>query len=71
MKFTPVFFNQSIADSALSAAATDFLTELGQKPWHLLCTSKPIMRVNDDVEMYFQLKHSVLSVETRFARRLT
>jgi hypothetical protein len=71
MKFTPAFFNQSIADSAVSAAATDFLTELGPKPWHLLCTSKPIMRVSDDVEMYFQLKHLELSAETRFVRRLT
>lgn len=71
MKFTPAFFNQSITDAALSAAATDFLTELGPKPWNLLCTSKPIMRVNDDAEMYFQLKHLVLSVETRFVRRLT
>ncbi|MNN86851.1 hypothetical protein D3C81_2043190 [compost metagenome] len=71
MKFTSAFFNQSIADSAVSAAATDFLTELGPKPWDLLCTSKPIMRVNDDVEMYFQLKQMVLSAETRFVRRLT
>jgi hypothetical protein len=69
MNFTPAFFNQSITDAALSAAATDFLTELGPKPWHLLCTSKPIMRVDDRFEMYFQLKHMVLSVETRFVRR--
>lgn len=71
MKFTPAFLNQSITDAALSAAATDFLTELGPKPWHLHCTSKSIMRVNDDVEMHFQLKHWVLSVEPRFVRRLT
>ncbi|POA78680.1 hypothetical protein [Pseudomonas sp. DP16D-R1] len=71
MKFTPVFFNQSINDAALSEAAADFLTELGPKPWNLLCSSKPIMRVNDDVEMYFQLKHLELSAETRFVRRLT
>ena len=69
MNFTPAFFNQSITDTELSAAATDFLTELGPKPWHLLCKSKPIMRVNDRFEMFFQLKHMVLSVETRFVRR--
>ncbi|BFT64289.1 hypothetical protein [Pseudomonas moorei] len=71
MNFTPAFFNQSITDTALSEAAADFLTQLGPKPWHLLCTSKPIMRVNDNVEMYFQLKHSVLSAETRLLRRFT
>lgn len=71
MKFTPAFFNQSITDSALSEAAADFLTALGPKPWNLLCSSKPIMRVNNDVEMYFQLKHLVLSAETRSARLLT
>jgi hypothetical protein len=71
MSFTPAFFNQSITDAALSAAAADFLTALGPKPWHLLCTSKPIMRVDDRFEMYFQLKHMVLSVETRFVRRHT
>ncbi|EPA99480.1 hypothetical protein [Pseudomonas sp. G5(2012)] len=71
MKFTPAFFNQSITDTALSEAAADFLVELGPEPWDLLCTSKPIMRVNDDVGMYFQLKHLVLSAETRLVRRLT
>lgn len=65
------FFNQSITDAALSAAASDFLTELGPKPWDLLRTSKPIMRVDDRFEMYFQLKHMVLSLETRFVRRDT
>lgn len=71
MNFTSAFFNQSITDAALSAAASDFLTELGPKPWDLLRTSKPIMRVDDRFEMYFQLKHMVLSLETRFVRRDT
>lgn len=71
MSFTPAFFNHSITDAALSAAATEFLTELGLKPWDLLRTSKPIMRVDDCFEMYFQLKHMVLSLETRYVGRDT
>lgn len=71
MNFTSAFFNQSITDAALSAAASDFLTELGPKPWDLLRTSKPIMRVDDRFEMYFQLRHMVLSLETRFVRHDT
>ncbi|WP_155516610.1 hypothetical protein [Pseudomonas coronafaciens] len=70
MKFTPAFYNESIEDSVLSEAATEFLSALGPKPWNLFCTSNPIMRINDDREMYFQLKHLVLSAETRFLRRL-
>jgi hypothetical protein len=68
MSFTQAFFNESISDAAISEAATDFLTELGPKPWKLLCTSKPIMRVNDDVEIYFQIKYLVLSAQTRLVR---
>lgn len=71
MKFTPDFFNESIADSAVLEAATDFLTGLGPKPWSVLCTSKPITLVREDLEMYFQLKYLMLSVERRFVRRLT